>query len=71
MMDWSVSVTSDLEFCVRTALEFGELSPAAQARIADLVAEGNLSQRDRMLLSLLEDAIGDGCIRQIPVPVAI
>ncbi|MFQ3615671.1 MAG: hypothetical protein SNJ57_06210 [Cyanobacteriota bacterium] len=71
MLDWSVSTTNDLEFCVRTALEFGELSPAMQARIANLVAEGNLSQRDRMLLSLLEDAIGDGCIRQLSTPISV
>lgn len=64
-------MTSDLEFCVRTALEFGELSPAAQARIAALVVSGNLSQRDRMLLSLLEDAIGDGCVQPLPVSVSL
>jgi hypothetical protein len=55
--------TFDLETCVRTALESGELLPGAEAQIDRLVTATMLSPRDRYLLKILRDAIRDGCIR--------
>jgi hypothetical protein len=53
----------DLETCVRTTLESGELLPGAKAQIDQLIATTPLSARDRYLLKILRDAIRDGCIR--------
>lgn len=65
ILDWGISTVNKLECCIRTALELGELSPGAQSCISQLVSDGNLSERDRALLSLLKDAIADGCIHQV------
>lgn len=65
ILDWSIPTIDKLECCIRTALELGELSPGAQSCISQLVSGGNLSERDRALLSILQDAIEDGCIRQV------
>lgn len=53
-----------LEPWVRTAIAFGELSPAAEAHINQIVAQG-VSEVDRRLLSLLNDAIQAGCVRRV------
>ncbi|NJL22322.1 MAG: hypothetical protein HC895_18315 [Leptolyngbyaceae cyanobacterium SM1_3_5] len=56
--------TKSLEAWVRTAIAFGELSPAAEAHINHIVAEG-VSEVDRRLLALLNDAIQAGCVRRV------
>ncbi|MBE9177336.1 hypothetical protein IQ268_01950 [Oculatella sp. LEGE 06141] len=54
-----------LEYCVRSALAVGELSPAVESHIKRIVVDGNLTPRDRTLLDILRDAIQDGCVRRI------
>lgn len=54
-----------LEDYVRNALAFGELSPAVEANIQTLIHAGNLSRRDRTLISILKDAIHDGCVHRV------
>ncbi len=71
ILDWSIPTVNKLECYVRTALELGELSPGAQSCISQLVSDGNLSDRDRALLSILRDAIADGCIRQVTSSVRL
>ncbi|MGG6293136.1 hypothetical protein ACQ4M4_01830 [Leptolyngbya sp. AN02str] len=56
------SITQELESCIRSALDAGELTPSAQQRIQDLVDCSELTQRDHALLDLLNDAIADGCV---------
>jgi hypothetical protein len=51
-----------LEECIRTALELGELSSALKTRISDL-SEAGLTDREQVLLQILQDAIQDGCIQ--------
>jgi hypothetical protein len=53
--------TQTLENCIRIALEAGELSSSLEAQIQSLTT-GTLSETQRKLLQLLEDAIRDGCI---------
>ncbi|MBD2091314.1 hypothetical protein H6F67_15820 [Microcoleus sp. FACHB-1515] len=53
-----------LEAWVRTAIAFGELSPAAEAHLNHIVAEG-VSEVERRLLALLNDAIQAGCVRRV------
>lgn len=53
-----------LEAWVRTAIAFGELSPAAEAHINQIVAQG-VSEVERRLLALLNDAIQAGCVRRV------
>lgn len=53
-----------LEAWVRTAIAFGELSPAAEAHINQIVAQG-VGEVDRRLLALLNDAIQAGCVRRV------
>lgn len=57
--------TNLVEPIVRTALEFGELTPGAEAQVRWLLTCGKLGARDRSLLCLLQDAIQDGCVRRI------
>lgn len=67
MLDLSNTTVDDLEGCIRTALSAGQLSPGAQRFIEQLVAQGKLSQRDANLLSILNDAIKDGCVQRVPL----
>jgi hypothetical protein len=50
-----------LEECIRTALELGELSSALKARISTL-SQAGVTDREQVLLQILQDAIQDGCI---------
>jgi hypothetical protein len=59
------STVNYLEFCIRSALELGELTPALETQINAWVAKGRLSVRDRTMLTILEDAIQEGCIRRV------
>ncbi len=54
-----------IESLVRAALSIGELSPAAEIEINNLVVRGNLSTLDCTMLAILRDAIQDGCIRRL------
>lgn len=56
---------NNLEFLVRTAIAFGELSPGAEAEIKRLVIEGELTVQDCTMLSILKDAIADGCVHRV------
>jgi hypothetical protein len=51
-----------LEQCIRTALEQGELSSTLKTRINTLTQAG-VSDREQVLLQILQDAIQDGCIQ--------
>jgi hypothetical protein len=51
-----------LEECIRMALEMGELSSALKARINDL-SQADMTDREQVLLQILQDAIQDGCIQ--------
>jgi hypothetical protein len=59
------STINYLEFCIRAALELGELTPALDKQINEWIAKGRLSMRDRTMLNILQDAIQDGCIRRV------
>ncbi|MGJ3254107.1 MAG: hypothetical protein ACFE0J_23685 [Elainellaceae cyanobacterium] len=59
------SKTDHLETYIRTALTVGELTPAVEAQIKQIIRVGNLSRRDCALLSILRDAIQDGCIQRL------
>jgi hypothetical protein len=54
-----------LEACVRTALELGELSPGLENQIKHWATRRQLSEYDRQLLEILQDAIEDGCICRV------
>lgn len=54
-----------LETCVRTALELGELSPGLETQIKHWASRRQLSERDRKLLMILQDAVEDGCICRV------
>lgn len=54
-----------LEACVRMALEIGELSPGLEAQIKDWTTRKRLSDHDRQLLEILQDALEDGCICRV------
>ena len=58
---------SPLEACVRTALEMGELSPGLEAQIKHWTTRKRLSDHDRQLLRILQDALKDGCICRVSV----
>ncbi|MGB3300881.1 MAG: hypothetical protein WBA76_21655 [Phormidesmis sp.] len=57
-----------LEFLVRTAMTNGELSPGVAAQI-DRYRQGTLSCEDRRMLAILENAIADGCVIPIEMPL--
>lgn len=57
------SSQSQLEECIRSALETGFLPPGMAAYACHLLAEPTLSDRDRTLLQILHDAIEDGCVQ--------
>ncbi|MGJ3246013.1 MAG: hypothetical protein ACFE0I_08070 [Elainellaceae cyanobacterium] len=59
------SKTDHLETYVRDALTVGELTPAVETQIKQMIHMGNLSRRDFALLSILRDAIQDGCIQRL------
>lgn len=54
-----------LESQVRTALDSGELSPGLEVQIRAWASRYTLSERDRTLLQILQDAIESGCIRRV------
>ncbi len=64
-MFYDDATSETLEDYVRNALAFGELPPAVETRIQSLIHSGNLSRRDRTLISILRDAIHDGCIHRV------
>jgi hypothetical protein len=51
-----------LEQCIRTALEQGELSSTLKTQINTLTQAG-VTDREQVLLQILQDAIQDGCIQ--------
>lgn len=55
----------ELESYVRNALEVGQLLPGANRVIHRLSSDMPLNECDRTLLRILQDAIRDGCIRQV------
>jgi hypothetical protein len=57
--------TRYIEFCIRTALERGEISPVLEAQIKRLAIANALSEQEHKLLRILQDAIQDGSIRQV------
>jgi hypothetical protein len=54
-----------IEFYIRYALAFGELSTQAEAEIHRLATQGEASPRECTLLAVLRDAIQDGCVRRV------
>ncbi|KPQ35113.1 MAG: hypothetical protein HLUCCA11_11885 [Phormidesmis priestleyi Ana] len=64
----SVSRSSGLESLVRIAMTNGELAPGVALQI-NRYRSGKLSCEERRLLAILDDAIADGCITPIEVPV--
>lgn len=56
-----------LEACVRTALEIGELSPGLEAQIKHWATRQCISDHDRQLLEILQDALEDGCICRVSI----
>ena len=58
-----------LESLVRTAMTNGELAPGVAAQIS-YYRQGKLSCEDRRILAILDDAIADGCVAAVDVPVA-
>ncbi|MCG8367392.1 MAG: hypothetical protein MJA27_29160 [Pseudanabaenales cyanobacterium] len=61
------SAHPSLEFLVRTALTFGELSPGVEAAI-DRVLDGNvLTDREVRLMAILQDAIANGDVKPVRV----
>lgn len=58
-----------LESLVRTALTNGELAPGVAAQVSRY-RNGKLSCEDRRILAILDDAIAEGCVVCIEVPMA-
>ena len=61
------SRSKGLESLVRTAMSHGELAPGEAAQV-NRYRRGKLSCEEQRLLSILDDAISDGCIVSIEVP---
>jgi hypothetical protein len=57
--------TNFVEPIVRVAIEGGELAPGAEAQVRWLMLRGELGERDRALICLLQDAIQAGCVRRV------
>lgn len=55
----------NLEACIRAALDAHQLMPGTERYIESVIRQKPLSQRDRDLLRLLNDAIQDGCIARV------
>jgi hypothetical protein len=55
----------DLRTCIRTILGNGEILPGMELYLQRRIATGNLSAEETSLLSILQDAIQDGCIRRV------
>lgn len=64
-MNRLVGFEPSLELCIRAAFASSELMPGTERYIQSVAQETALSQRDRALLSLLYDALQDGCIRRV------
>ena len=60
---------NSLESLVRTAMTNGELAPGVAAQVGRY-RNGKLSCEDRRILAILEDAIAEGCVVSIEVPIA-
>ena len=58
------SMLISLEACIRSALETGELLPGAESQLQKIQLHGRLTEKERCLLQLLQDAIQSGCIRR-------
>lgn len=56
-----------LESYIRTALESGELLPAMEAQIQGWASAPELSERDRTLLEIFQNALDSGCIRRVKI----
>lgn len=63
------SRANTLESLVRTAITNGELAPGVAAQI-DRYRNEKLSCEDRRILAILDDAIAEGGVVSIDVPVA-
>lgn len=57
-----------LESLVRTAMVNGELAPGVAAQIG-CYRSGKLSCEERRLLAILDDAVSDGCVVPIDIPM--
>ena len=64
-----ISANPNLEFLVRTALTFGELSPGVEAAIDRVFDESTLTDRDIRLMMILQDAIANGDVKRVRVDV--
>ncbi|HEY9638948.1 MAG TPA: hypothetical protein V6C57_00610 [Coleofasciculaceae cyanobacterium] len=54
-----------IEQIARLAVEQGEFSPGAEARLQWLMLSRDLTERDRNLVCLLQDAIATGYVRPV------
>ncbi|ESA35380.1 hypothetical protein N836_11785 [Leptolyngbya sp. Heron Island J] len=59
----------DLEALVRTALMHGELAPGVGQAVARYRAKSDLTAAEQRQLEILDNAIADGCIVTVWVPV--
>lgn len=64
----SKSAARGLESLVRTAMTNGELAPGVAAQISQY-RSNRLSCEERRLLAILDDAIADGCVVPVDMPV--
>ena len=62
------SNSNGLESLVRTAMLNGELAPGVAAQVNGY-RSGKLNCEERRLLAILDDAISDGCVVPIELPV--
>ena len=60
-------VHTDIESQVRQALDTGKVSPELDQYLA--LGDAGLSDRDRKLLQLLEDALGSGHVHRFAQPM--
>ena len=63
----SQSRFNSLESLVRTAMVNGELAPGVAMQVNRYRA-GKLTCEERRLLSILDDAIADGCVACVELP---
>ena len=62
------SRSKGLESLVRTAMTNGELAPGVAAQVNRYRKASRLTCEEQRLLSILDDAISDGCIVPVEVP---
>lgn len=63
----SQSRFNSLESLVRTAMVNGELAPGVAMQV-NRYRSGKLTCEERRLLSILDDAISDGCVTCVELP---